>query len=186
VADNGTVVSGVAGRYASALFDLAQEAGSVDQVRNDLSRFDSLVEGSPDLQRLVKSPVFSADEQKAALTAILAKVGIGGVASYFVRLVADKRRLFAIRDMIRAYNALADAKAGLSRAEITLAETPSDKLKGEIEKAVADLAGGKVAVDTKIDPSIIGGIVVKLGSRMFDASLRTKLNGIRIAMKEVG
>lgn len=180
------VVSGVAGRYASALFDLAQETKTVDTVGEALQAFDAMIAESPDLARLVRSPVFSSEEQVAAISAILDKTKIDGIAANFLKLVAEHRRLFVVRDMIRAYKGLSDAAKGISRAQVTLAEAPSDKLLSEIGDALTSVAGKKIDLDVKIDPAIIGGIVVKLGSRMVDASLKTKLNGIRIAMKEVG
>ncbi|MCP8940490.1 F0F1 ATP synthase subunit delta [Alsobacter sp. SYSU M60028] len=186
MAQENTIVSAVAGRYATALFELARDAGAVDAVAADLARFDQLIATQPDVERFVRSPVFSAEEQEKALVPILAALGISGLAANFLRLVAAKRRLFAVRDMVRGFNALVDKSRGVSRAEVTLAETPSARVLADVQQALKDLAGANVAVDVKIDPAIIGGIVVKLGSRMVDASLRTKLNGIRTAMKEVG
>jgi F-type H+-transporting ATPase subunit delta len=181
----GTVVSGVAGRYASALFDLAREQRAIDAVSADLDRFDALLRESPDLQRLVKSPVFTAEEQERAIGAILEKAGIGGFAGNFIRLVAANRRLFALPDMIRAYRTLVADHKGIVRAQVTVAEKPSDRVLSDITSALRDVAKAEVDVDIRIDPSLIGGLVVKMGSRMVDASLRTKLNSIRLAMKEV-
>ncbi len=186
MAQENTIVSGVAGRYATALFELAKESNAVDAVQRDLETFDRLVQTQPDVERFVRSPVFTAEEQLKALSPILDKVGIGGLAAKFLKLVASKRRLFAVHDMARAYGAMVDAANGVVRAQVTVAEQPSEKVLGDIKQALRDVAGEKVAVDVKVDPAIIGGIVVKLGSKMVDASLRTKLNGIRTAMKEVG
>ncbi|GGG46176.1 F0F1 ATP synthase subunit delta [Chelatococcus composti] len=186
MAQGGTIIAGVAGRYASALFELAKEAGSLDAIEADLKRFDALVAESPDLARLVTSPAFTAEEQERGVAAVLAKAGIGGLAANFIRLVASKRRLFAIRDMVRAYSALVAREKGIVHAKVTLAEEPSQKALDEIKAAVKAAAGGEVALDVKIDPAILGGLIVKLGSRMVDASLRHKLNSIRFAMKEVG
>ncbi|WP_249729792.1 F0F1 ATP synthase subunit delta [Chelatococcus sp. YT9] len=180
------MVSGVAERYAKALLDLAEEAGAVDAVGADLDRFSGLIAESPDLARLVKSPVFSAEEQEKAVTAILAKAGIGGLTANFIRLVASKRRLFALPGMIEAYRSLVADKKGIVRAEVTLAEQPSPKMLADIEAALKDVAGGNIALNVKVNPAIIGGLIVKLGSRMIDASLRSKLNSIRLALKEVG
>lgn len=186
MAQDNTIVSGVAGRYAAALFELAQEAKAVDAVAADLAKFEALIASNPDMARFVKSPVFTSDEQVKALTPILDKAGIGGLAAKFLKLVAAKRRLFAVHDMVRAYGALVDREKGVVRAQVTVADMPSEKVLSDIKSALKDVAGDKVEVDVKVDPAIIGGIVVKLGSRMVDASLRTKLNGIRTAMKEVG
>lgn len=172
-------------RYASALFELAQEANAVDAVAGDLGRFERLIQESADLQRLIRNPIFTAEEQAAAIGAILDRTGISGLAGNFIRLVASKRRLFALPDMIRAYgNLVADAK-GIVRAQVVLAEEPSDKVMNDIKAALRDVAKADVALDVKIDPSLIGGLIVKIGSRMVDASVRTKLNSIRLAMKEV-
>ena len=186
MAQENTIVSGVAGRYATALFELAQEAGSIDAVKADLDRFAQVIATQPDVERFVRSPVFTAEEQTKALGPILEKLGIGGLAANFLRLVAAKRRLFAVSDMVRAYGALVDSSRGVVRAQVTVADQPSEKVLGEIKQALKDVAGEGVEIDVKVDPAIIGGLVVKLGSKMVDASLRTKLNGIRTAMKEVG
>jgi F-type H+-transporting ATPase subunit delta len=178
-------VSGVAGRYASALFELAQETRALDAVLADLDRFEALTRESPDLQRLVRSPVFTADEQSRAVGAILDRIGVRGLVGNFLRFVASQRRLFVLPDIIAAFRTLvADAK-GIVRAQVTLAEPPSERIIGDITSALREVARSEVDLDVKIDPSLIGGLVVKLGSRMIDASLRTKLNSIRLAMKEV-
>jgi F-type H+-transporting ATPase subunit delta len=179
-----TIVSGLAGRYATALFDLARDGSAIDAVKADLDRFDALIAESADLNRLVRSPVFSAEEQLHALGAILDKAGIGGLAAQFLKLVTSNRRLFAVRDMVRGYRKLVADYKGEATAEVTVAE----ELKGDhldtLRSALKSVSGKDVDLDIKVDPSIIGGLVVKLGSRMVDTSLRTKLNAIRHAMKE--
>jgi F-type H+-transporting ATPase subunit delta len=178
------IVSGMAGRYATALFDLARDGDAVDIVKADLDRFDALIAESADLNRLVRSPVFSADEQLQALGAILDKAGIGGLAAQFLKLVTSNRRLFAVRDMVRGYRELVADYKGETTAEVTVAE----ELKGDhldaLRSALKSVSGKDVDLHVKVDPSIIGGLVVKLGSRMVDTSLRTKLNAIRHVMKE--
>jgi F-type H+-transporting ATPase subunit delta len=175
------------GRYASALFSLAQDAHATGDVATALKTFDSLIAESPDLQRLVRSPVFTATEQLKALDAILARAGVSGVAANFIKLVAAKRRLFAIRDMIADYLKLYDSERGVTRADVTVAGPLSDAHIAALKEALRDATRGKdVEVAVKIDPSIIGGLIVKLGSRMVDGSLKTKLNAIRTRMKEVG
>jgi F-type H+-transporting ATPase subunit delta len=187
VAHEETIVSGMSGRYAQALFALAQETLSTDKVAADLKAFDMLIDHNADMQRLVRSPVFAAEQQVKALDAILAKAGITGIAANFIKLVAGKRRLFAIGDMIRDYNKLSDAAKGVTRAEVTIAEPMSDAHLDALKDSLRQVTGGKsVEVAVKIDPAIIGGLIVKLGSRMVDGSLKTKLNTIRSRMKEVG
>lgn len=187
MAQEETVVSGMAGRYAQALFSLAQEHKATDAVGADLARFGKMLAESADLSRLVKSPAFSAEQQGKALGAVLDKAGIGGLAGNFLRLLAQKRRLFAVEDMIAGYSSLSDAAKGVARAKITVAHPLSDDQKRAIEDALRAITGGKsVDMSVKVDPAIVGGLVAQLGSRMYDGSLRTKLNAIRTRMKEVG
>lgn len=183
-AQEGPGVSGVAGRYGSALFELARDENAIDQVSADLARFSALIEESADLRRLIRSPTFSAEEQGNAVKAILERAGIGGLAANLIRFVAGKRRLFGLPEMIRAYRALVAESKGIVAAEVRLAEQPSDRMMNEIKTALREMAGADVDVAVRIDPALIGGLVVKIGSRMIDASLKTKLNTIRIAMKE--
>ena len=178
------IVSGMAARYATALFDLARESNAIDAVQADLGRFDALVAESADLTRLVRSPVFSADEQGRALAAVLERAGIGGLAAKFLKLVTANRRLFAVRDMVKAFRALVAQHKGEATAEVTVAEKLKDEHVEALRAALKSVSGKDVDLDIKIDPAIIGGLVVKLGSRMVDTSLRTKLNAIKHAMKE--
>jgi F-type H+-transporting ATPase subunit delta len=180
------IVSGMAGRYATALFELALENNALDPVKADLEKFDQMVAEIGDLDRLVRSPVFTAEEQTRAVGSVLDQAGIGGLAGKFIRLVASNRRLFATRDMIRAYRAIVAKHKGEVTAQVTVAEPLSDARLNEIKSALKSVTGKDVVVDVKVDPAIIGGLIVKLGSRMIDSSLRTKLNAIKHAMKEAG
>ena len=177
-------VSGVAGRYASAVFDLAREADEIDAVNTNLDRFDALVAESADLERLVRSPVFTADEQLRAVSTVLDRAGIGGVAARFVKLVTTNRRLFLVREMVRAYRNLVAQHRGQATAEVTVAEEIKDDHVAALRNALKAVSGKEVDIKVKVDPAIIGGLVVKFGSRMVDSSLRTKLNSIKHAMKE--
>jgi F-type H+-transporting ATPase subunit delta len=180
-----TTVSGMAGRYATALFELALEAKSVDAVKADLDAFERMIADSADLSRLVRSPVFGAGEQSRALAAVLDKAGLTGLAGNFLKFVASNRRLFAVRDMIRDFRKLVAHWKGEVSAEVTVAEKLSDGHLDALKGALKQVTGGKaVDLNVKVDPAIIGGLTVKLGSRMVDSSLRTKLNAIKHAMKE--
>jgi len=180
-----SIVSGMAGRYATALFELALEERALDAVKADLERFDALVGESADLRRLVRSPVFTAEEQTRALNAVLDAAGIGGLAARFLKVVSSNRRLFAVRDIVRGFRALVAHHKGEVTAEVTLAEAPNEPHLDAIKAALKAATRKDVQVDVKVDPGIIGGLIVKLGSRMVDSSLRTKLNAIKHAMKEV-
>ena len=185
MAGEGSIISGMAGRYAGALFELALDNKAVDAVKKDLDQFDALVADSADLNRLIRSPAFGADDQLKALSAVLAKAGIAGLAANFLRVITTNRRLFAVRDMIRAYRALVARHKGEVTAQITVAEKLSDKNLDALRSALKSVTGGKdIDLDVNIEPAIIGGLIVKVGSRMIDSSLRTKLNAIKFAMKE--
>jgi F-type H+-transporting ATPase subunit delta len=175
----------MAGRYATALFELALDGKALDAVKADLDRFDALLAESADLRRLVRSPVFSADEQGKALTAVLERAGIAGLAGDFLKVVASNRRLFAVREMVKDYRKLLAHHRGEATAEVTLADKPSEAHLAAIRDALKAVSKKDVQVEVKVDPAIVGGLIVKLGSRMVDSSLRTKLNAIKHAMKEV-
>jgi F-type H+-transporting ATPase subunit delta len=163
------------------------EKGSTEEVAEALRVFASLLDESKDLRRLVMSPVFSAEEQIKALDPVLAGAEIAGIAANFIRLVASKRRLFVLPEMIAAYRRLHDAAKGVVRADVTVAAPLAAHHESALRDALAGVTGGKaVELGVKVDPALIGGIVVKIGSRMLDASLKTKLNSIRTRMKEVG
>ena len=180
------IVSGMAGRYATAMFELARDENTLDQAMADLDRFDALVTESPDLLRLVRSPVFSAEAKQAALAAVLERAGIKGTAADFLRLVTANRRLFAVRDVIRALRTLVARHKGEVTAHVTVAEPLADRHLAALKDALKSVTGKDVMLDINVEPAIIGGLTVKIGSRMVDASLKTKLNSIKHAMKEVG
>jgi F-type H+-transporting ATPase subunit delta len=184
VAGEHAIVAGMAGRYATALFELAREQNAIDRVKADLDRFDALVAEVADLARLLRSPVFSAEEQTRALSGVLERAGIDGLAANVLKLLGTNRRLFAALDVARGYRALVAQHKGEVTAEVTVAEKPSEAHLAAIKDALAAVTKKDVQMKVKVEPSIIGGLVVKVGSRMVDSSLRTKLNAIKVAMKE--
>jgi F-type H+-transporting ATPase subunit delta len=179
-------VSGVSGRYATALFELARDEKSVDEVKADLDRFEVMLTESADLKRLVRSPVFAAEAQSRALTAVLDKAGLSGTSAKFLKVLTANRRLFVVSAVIRDFRSLVANFKGEATADVTVAEALSDKNLDALKTALKSVTGKDVALNVKVDPSIIGGLMVKLGSRMVDSSLRTKLNSIKHAMKEAG
>ncbi|HXY57558.1 MAG TPA: F0F1 ATP synthase subunit delta [Methylocystis sp.] len=187
MAQHGVDTSLVADRYASALFELSAEQGAVATVSEALRGFKKLIDESPEFRTLIASPVFSAAEQTKALTKTLQSAGVAGLAANFLRLVATKRRLHALPAIIDAFQRKEDEANGVTRAEAVVAKPLSEAEEAALKQALMTASGGKtVNLDVKTDPSIIGGVIVKLGSRMVDASIRTKLNSIRTRMKEVG
>lgn len=186
MATDNPIMASMAGRYATALFDLAGEQRQVADVEADLVKFEQLLNLSEDLRRLVRSPVFSADDQTKAIGAVLDKAGIGGLTANFFRLIARNRRLFAAPDMIKAFRSLAARARGEAQAEVVSAQALSDQQMQQLKDSLRASVGKDVQITAKVDPALLGGLVVKIGSRMIDSSLRTKLNSLKNAMKEVG
>jgi F-type H+-transporting ATPase subunit delta len=179
-------VSGVASRYATALFELALEEKALERVENDLTRFNEALDAVEDLRRLVKSPMFSADEQGRALAAVLDEMKIEGLTKNFLLLVSKNRRLFAAPDMIRAFRAMLAEHRGEMSATVTAASKLTEAQVTALKQALKAALGKDLMLDQQVDASLIGGLMVKVGSRMIDTSIRTKLSSLRHAMKEVG
>ena len=179
-------VSGVAERYASALFELAVSEKKLPAVEKDLNRLDELLQGSTDLMRLVKSPVFSADDQKAALNAVMKKAKISGLVANFMGVVAGNRRLFAAPDMIRSFRQKLADHRGEVAAQVTVAQKLTAAQTKELKTVLKGIVGKDVALDVSEDASLLGGMIVKVGSRQIDTSLKTKLSSLKLALKEVG
>jgi F-type H+-transporting ATPase subunit delta len=180
------MISGMAERYAGSLFALALDAGNVKAVETTLGDVEKLIAGSADLKRLIESPVFSANDQFRAIDAIARKAKIEGLVGNFLRVVARNRRLFAVPSMITAFRRIAAAHRGEVAAEVTSAHDLSAEQMKELQGSLKEVAGKDVAIKLTVDPEILGGLVVKIGSRQIDTSLRTKLNSLKLALKEVG
>lgn len=178
--------TGLAERYATALFALAEADKVLDKVSEDLATLAAMLDASEDLRRLVRSPVIGRQDQVKAMDALMEKAAMGSLARRFVGVVVANRRLFALSAMIAAYRRLLSAKRGEATAEVVSARTLSEKQLAAIGEALKKAIGATVAVDAKVDPELLGGLVVKVGSRMVDSSLRTKLQQLRLAMKGVG
>ena len=186
MAQSSSPVSGIAERYAGSLYELAVQSNSVDLVEADLSRFEALLAESDDLARMIRSPVFSAEEQFKAIVAIADKAGITGLVGNFLRVVAQNRRLFAVPSMIKAFRAIAAQARGEVAADVTSAHPLTSAQQEELKATLKGVTGKDVAIAATVDPSLLGGLVVKIGSRQIDTSLRTKLNSLKLALKEVG
>ncbi len=177
------IVAGVAGRYAAALFDLAREQNIISEVEQDLAKFQQLYDESAELRRLVRSPVIAAEDQARALGAVLGKAETGGLAKNFFALVARNRRLFAAPDMVRAFRALAAKARGEVTADVQSAHPLTDAQAEALKAALKASVGKDVTLQTRVDPSLIGGLVVKLGSRMVDSSIKTKLQSLSLSLQ---
>jgi F-type H+-transporting ATPase subunit delta len=175
--------SGFAGRYATALFELAVDRGEIDSVGSDLAQLQSMIDESDDLRRLIRSPLFSREQQSAAMDAVLAGAGLSDLVRNFVGVVAQNRRLFALEGMIGAYRELVARHRGEVTADVVSASPLSESQRIAVESALKLAVGTDVAVHTEVDPDLIGGMIVKVGSRMVDSSLRTKIQRLQLAMK---
>jgi F-type H+-transporting ATPase subunit delta len=178
-------VSGLAERYAVALFDLADERKALDEVADDLKSLRAMLRDSGDFRRLIRSPVLSREAQGKAIGALAADAKLSPLTRNFLGLLAQNRRLFALPDMIAGYlNRLAE-KRGEVTAHVVAAQDLSPQQREAVNEQLRKAVGRKVAIDLEIDPSLLGGLVVRVGSRMVDASLRSKLNRLQLAMKGV-
>jgi F-type H+-transporting ATPase subunit delta len=179
-------LSGLPGRYALALLDLADERKQLDPVAEDLRGLKAAIDGSSDLRRLIRSPLYTRDQQSRAMTAILEQAGVGDLTRRFVLLVARNRRLFALDRMIGAYLAELARRRGEITARVTSATTLNDEQQRTLLETLRREVGAKVQVEVEVDPSLIGGLIVRVGSRMIDNSIRSKLQRLQLAMKGTG
>ena len=185
MASQGRGLSEIAARYATALFELAEEKNQLDQIASDLRELKKLLAESEDLRRLVRSPVLTRADQAKAMAAVLEKANASQITRNFVALAAGNRRLFALGAMIDSYLAMLAARRGEVTAEVTVAAPLSEAQERNLAETLRKLVGAKVSVELKIDRGLLGGLIVKLGSRLFDSSLRTKLRKLELAMKGV-
>ncbi|HSM39318.1 MAG TPA: F0F1 ATP synthase subunit delta [Afifellaceae bacterium] len=184
MSDHSSSVSGVAERYASALFELAQETSTLEDVETDLKTFREMLKDSADLKRVVISPVFSAEEQEKAIGAVSDKAEIKSLVGNFVRLLAHNRRLFVLPDAITGFMDMLAEHRGEVTAEVISARKLSAEHLEDLKKALKASLGKDPAIEATVDPAILGGLIVKVGSRMIDSSVRTKLNSITSRLKE--
>lgn len=183
MATDGPQDTGLAGRYATAVFELAQDQKSVPAVEKDFTALKSAIAGSADLARLIRSPIFGANDQARAIGAIADKMGVSTLTKNFLMVLAAKRRLFVLSDIIRAFEEKVARDRGEVQATVTSARTLGDSEMTELRSILKSKLGREPRLETKVDPSLLGGLIVKVGSRMIDSSLRTKLNGLRAAMR---
>ena len=176
-------LSGLAQRYAAALFDLADQRKELDQVASDLVALRAAILESPELRRLLSSPLLDRAEQGRALAALLERMALGATVRSFVGVVAHNRRLFALKAMAEAFLSDLARRRGEIRVEVVSARLLSDFQYEQLVETLRRAVGGKVVADTAVDESLIGGLVVRVGSRQIDTSLKTKLLRLQLAMK---
>jgi F-type H+-transporting ATPase subunit delta len=186
VADSASLSSELAGRYATALYELSEEAGQLLVVEGDLKSLNSALDGSADLRDLASSPHYTREQQAGAMNAVSEAMGLNGLTRNVLGLMAGKRRLFALPAVIAAYQAKMADYRGEVTAEVTAAAPLTDDQLSALSDALKASVGKTVMLDVAVDEAIIGGLVVKVGSKMIDTSIRTKLAKLNNAMKEVG
>lgn len=185
LASETTGVSGLAERYAAALFDLADERRLLDPVAADLRQLRDMLQASGDFLRLIRSPILSRDQQGKAVAALAERTGLSLLVRDFLAVVGRNRRLFAVPAMIEAFLANLAARRGEVTAQVTAARPLSEAQLGALSEQLHRSTGSKVTVDVQVDPGLIGGLVVKLGSRMVDGSIKSKLQRLQLAMKSI-
>lgn len=180
-----SIVTGISGRYAVALFEMARDARALDAVAADLERIQAMLTESAELRRLVESPVLRRDEQGRAMAALLGRAGVGNLVLRFVGVAAQNRRLFQLRKIISDFRALLARHRGETVARVTSAGPLNPGQLAALTAALKDAVGREVNIDARVDARLIGGLVVQVGSRMVDASVRSKLENMKVAMKGV-
>tara|TARA_Y100001960_G_C14704387_1_gene843535 strand:- start:43 stop:630 length:588 start_codon:yes stop_codon:yes gene_type:complete len=186
VSSDVTVASGLAGRYATALFELSDEEKQLDQVASDLNAIKSMLSNSEDLRRFIQSPVVAREDQQKAMQALLQEAGIGQLTRNLIGVVVDNRRLHSLSSIIDGYFSLLAKARGETTAEVISANSLSKAQQDAIMVSLKREMGSKVTLETRVDETLLGGIIVKIGSKMIDTSLKTKLAQLRLAMKGAG
>ena len=185
LASETTGVSGLAERYAAALFELGDERRILDEVSSDLRQLRTMLQQSGDLMRLIRSPVLSRAQQGSAVNAVAERAGLSPLVRDFLGVVARNRRLFAVPAMIDAFLAKLAARRGEVNAQVTAAQPLTEAQLTALNEQLRRSIGSRVSVEVQVDPALIGGMIVKIGSRMVDGSVRSKLQRLQLALKNV-
>ena len=181
-----SVTSGIASRYAAALFELTEEAGGLDVLDDDIAAVRAVLAAGDDFRTLINSPVYSREEMAAAAAAIADRIGLGDMTRNTLALMASKRRLFALPAMLDALEALLDERRGVVSAEIVAAHALSEAELTSLQETLRGAVGKDVRFEVKIDETLIGGVSARLGSKLVDATVKTKLSNLKNALREVG
>ena len=186
MSDSASISSGIAARYATAVFELAKDGNELDRLEQDIDALDAALADSSDFRSLIHSPIYSRDAQGAAIAAIAEKMGVSNTVSNTLKLMASKRRLFVLPQVVAALrNLIADEKGEVT-ADVRAAAALSDEQQNSLAATLKKSVGNDVKMHVTVDEGLIGGLVVKVGSRMIDTSIRSKLAALQNTMKEVG
>lgn len=186
VSDSAALTSGVAGRYATALFELAKDGHELDAVERDMRALEAALAESADLRDMLGSPIHSRAEQGSAIAAIAARMGLGNAVTGTLGLMAQNRRLFVVPRMLASVRALIAQDRGEVTADVRAARPLTETQMAALSDSLKSSVGREVKLEVTVDKSLLGGLVVKVGSRMVDSSIRTRLANLQNAMKEVG
>ena len=186
MSETASISTGIAQRYASAVFEIAKEAKNVKEIEGDLDNLAQALTDSDDFRNLIHSPIYTRDQQGAAITAIAKKMGLSGTMTNTLALMATKRRLFVVPQLVKALRELIAEDKGEVTAEVTSAKALTKAQSDKLAKTLKAQTGKDVSLQATVDESLIGGLIVKVGSKMIDTSIRSKLNSLQNAMKEVG
>lgn len=177
-------LSGASGRYASAIFDLARSSGSLDTIASEFDALGTVLRENDELATVIASPAYSRDQQGAVMAQVGDKMGASDLTCKFIGLMAQKGRLSLLPDAIKGFSILLAEERGEETAEVTSAKPLSDMQREALANNLKSAFGKDVKIDAHVDPSLLGGLIVKVGSKMVDASLKSKLERLELAMKE--
>ena len=186
MSETASTSSGVASRYATAVFELAREAKKIPALEKDIEALAEALESSADFGNLISSPIYSRADQAAAIKSIAKKMGLNGMTSSTLGLMAEKRRLFVLPNLIAAVRALVAAEKGEVTAEVVSAKKLTKAQETKLAASLKTAIGKDVIINATVDEALIGGLVVKVGSKMIDSSIASRLSNLQNAMKEVG
>jgi F-type H+-transporting ATPase subunit delta len=186
VSEPASISTGIAARYATAMFELAQEGGALDALEADVAALEAAMADSTDLRDLISSPIYGRDETQAAIGGVADAMGLNAVTGNTLRLMAQKRRLFVLPALLRELRERIAESKGEVTADVVSAKALTKAQSDKLQKSLSASVGREVQLNTSVDESLIGGLVVKVGSRMIDTSIRAKLNALQNTMKEVG
>ena len=181
-----SISTGIAQRYATAVFELAKEEGSLSALEGDVDALDAALTDSADFRALIASPIYGRDAQGKAMQAIAQKAGLGAVVTNTLALLAAKRRLFVLPQLVSQLRARIAEEKGEITAEVTAAQALSADQEAKLAETLKARVGKDVKINMAVDESLIGGLVVKVGSRMIDTSIKSRLRALQNSMKEVG
>lgn len=186
MSESASISTGIAKRYATAVFELAKDSSGLSDLEKDVDALDAVIQDSADFRDLIHSPVYTRDAQGAAVTAIAAKMGLSDTVANTLKLMATKRRLFVLPQLVAALRAQIADEKGEVTADVRAAKEMNDYQRKTLAETLSKAVGKDVKMNVTVDESLIGGLIVKVGSKMIDTSIASKLSALQNSMKEVG